>query len=151
MPHRVLVVLAFACATAHAQPARVQALDWMSGTWVHEADGARVTETWLGPANGLMVAANLSAGPGARKFFEFLRIADTAEGISYYASPAGRPPTEFKLKTLAERRVVFENPDKDFPRRILYWRDGERLRARIEGEVNGSAKSEEWSFAPAGR
>lgn len=131
-------------ALAWAQPpARVESLSWMTGTWVEEKGGVQVTESWVGPANGLMVAANLTAGPGGRTFFEHLRIADTADGFSYFASPGGRAPTEFKLKSLEGQRVVFENPDKDYPRRVLYWREGEALVARIEGD-NG--KSEQWRF-----
>ena len=143
----VVAMLMSVSTMAPAQsPARVASLDWMAGTWTHEDADARVTESWVGPANGLMVAANLSAWQSGRKFHEFLRIADTADGFSYYASPGGRPATEFKLKELGERRVVFENAAHDFPQRILYWREGEVLVARIEGTVNGKARQEEWRF-----
>jgi hypothetical protein len=32
---------------------------------------------------------------------------------------------------------------------ILCWRDGETLRARIEGTVKGKERSEEWRLTPA--
>lgn len=122
----------------------------MSGTWVHKAEAREtVSESWLGPGNGLMVAANLTTWPNGRKSFEFLRIADTTDGFSYYASPGGKVPVEFRLKESGNRRVVFENPAHDFPQRILYWRDGERLVARIEGTIKGKARSEEWRFSAA--
>jgi len=127
---------------------RVAALDWMTGTWIHEEPGEeRVAESWLGPGNGLMVAVNLTTWANGRKSFEFLRIADTAEGCSYFASPGGRAPVEFKLKEAGAQRVVFENAAHDFPQRILYWREGERLVARIEGTLRGQARSEEWKFS----
>ena len=142
-----VVALSLLAGPALAQsPPRVESLGWMAGTWVHERDGARVVESWVGPGNGMMVAANLSTWPGGRRFHEFLRIADTADAFSYYASPGGRAPEEFRLAELGERRVVFENPAKDFPRRILYWRDGDALVARIEGTRKGEPKSEEWRF-----
>ena len=136
-------------ALAFAQsPARVASLDWMSGTWVQKAEGrGTVSESWLGPGNGLMVAANLTTWPNGRKSFEFLRIAETAEGFSYFASPGGKSPVEFKMKETGERRVVFENAAHDFPQRVLYWRDGEHLVARIEGTIKGKARSEEWRFS----
>jgi hypothetical protein len=134
-----------ASSTVFAQ-ARVASLDWMTGTWVHTKDGEKVTESWVGPGNGVMVAANLSTWPNGKKFFEFLRIADTADGFSYFASPAGRPPVEFKMKEAAQQRVVFENTAHDYPQRILYWRDGDALMARIEGAAGGKTKSEEWRF-----
>jgi len=142
------LLLGPALAFAQAAPARVSALEWMSGTWVQKAEGREtVTESWVGPGNGLMVAVNLTTWPNGRKSFEFLRIAETAEGFSYFASPGGKPPVEFKLKETAERRVVFENAAHDFPQRVLYWRDGEILVARIEGAIKGKERSEEWRFS----
>jgi hypothetical protein len=36
-------------------------------------------------------------------------------------------------------RVVFANAENDFPSRIVYERDGDALKARIEGEIGGQA------------
>ena len=148
----VSLALFFLAASALAQaPAKVESLDWMAGGWVSESPRAKVAETWLGPGNGLMVAVNLSTFANGRKSFEFLRIAETPEGFSYFASPGGRPPVEFKLKELGEKRVVFENAAHDFPQRILYWREGEALVARIEGKVKGEEKGQQWKFTPSPR
>ena len=134
------------CAMAYAQPPRVSALEWLSGTWVQASGEEHVTEAWLGPGNGTMVAANLTVGARGRRSFEFLRIADTEEGFSYYASPGGRASVEFKLKEIADRRVVFENAAHDFPQRVLYWREGEELVARIEGTVGGRQRHRSWRY-----
>src|SRR5687768_12713276 len=104
-------------AAALAQVPRVAALDWLSGTWVQASGEERVTESWVCPGNGMMVAANLTVGDRGKRSFEFLRIAETADGFSYYASPGGRAPVEFRLKELGDRRVVFENAAHDFPQR----------------------------------
>ena len=141
-----LAALLFAPTLALAQ-ARVASLDWMSGTWERKSDRDTVTESWLGPGNGLMVAANLTTFANGRKSFEFLRIAETPEGFSYFASPGGKPAVDFKLKEAGERRVVFENPGHDFPQRILYWREGDQLVARIEGTIKGKDRGEEWRFS----
>ena len=145
---RPLAALALlAASTALAQtPPRVTSIDWLAGTWIQETAQEKVTESWLGPANGIMVAANLTARANGRRSFEFLRIAETPDGFSYYASPGGKAPVEFRLKDLSERRVVFENAAHDFPQRVLYWREGEQLVARIEGSLKGEQRSEEWRF-----
>jgi hypothetical protein len=143
----LLALLLLLPVATFAQAPQVSALDWMTGTWVAESERERVTETWLGPGNGLMVAANLTTRANNRKTFEFLRIAETPEGFSYFASPGGRAPVEFKLKESGDRRVVFENASHDFPQRILYWREGEVLIARIEGMVKGENRSVQWRFA----
>jgi hypothetical protein len=147
-PLTALALLAAHAALAQSPP-RVGSLEWMSGTWVQETPQEKVSESWLGPANGLMVAANLTARANGRKSFEFLRIAETPEGFSYYASPGGKAPVEFRLKDLSERRVVFENAAHDFPQRVIYWREGEALVARIEGTIGGKDRHEQWRFSRA--
>jgi hypothetical protein len=87
---------------------------------------------------------------GRTMAFEFLRIEERDGQIVYWSMPDGRSPaTPFGLKEVAGTRVVFENTAHDFPQRIIYWKDGSALRARIEGTVNGKAGSQEWSWAPA--
>ena len=79
-----------------------------------------------------------------------LRIEQQPDRIVYLSMPNGRSPaTPFPLKEVSGTRVVFENPAHDFPQRIIYWKDGADLRARIEGTMNGKAASEEWRWSPA--
>ena len=75
----------------------------MTGSWAHRAGEDTVQETWIGPAGGTMAGANLTAG--TRSDFEFMRIADTGDGVSFFASPRGRPAVEFPLKELAPRHM----------------------------------------------
>ncbi len=132
---------------AHAQD--VAALAFMAGHWSQAKDGAEVLEIWAGPQAELMVAVNLTQTRAGKGEFEFLRIARGEDGrITYFASPGGRSPaTPFPLKELAADRVVFENPERAFPRRIIYQRRGnDTLVARIEGSINGQERAQEWVF-----
>ena len=43
---------------------------------------------------------------------------------------------------------MFENAAHDFPQRVLYWREGEFLKARIEGTLKGKERAQEWRFSP---
>lgn len=65
----------------------------------------------------------------------------------YLASPKGRQPaTPFKMIEMAANKVVFENPEHDFPQRIIYEREGDTLTARIEGTQNGEPHHQQWSW-----
>lgn len=44
------------------------------------------------------------------------------------------------------QRAVFANPGNDFPHRIIYERQGDRLIARIEGANDDPQRSAEWTF-----
>lgn len=135
-----------------AQDARptVNDLAWMSGSWVGEVKGIRMEEHWTAPNGNTMVGIHRDVGKGRTLLFEFLRIVQQQDGqIVYLSMPGGRSPaTPFPLKEVSGTRVVFENPTHDFPQRIIYWKDGADLRARIEGTMNGKAGSEEWRWSP---
>ena len=150
----VLAAAALCSFTATAQsPNQIQQLSWMTGTWQQVKENDTVQESWLGPQGNTMVAVNLTQSARRGTSFEFLRIVEGPNGLSYMASPNGRSPaTEFKLKELGDKRVVFENAAHDFPQRVLYWRDADgSLKARIEGTVNGKERGMEWRFEPVVR
>ena len=91
-------------------------------------------EHWTAPKGNSMVGLHRDVGKGRTLLFEFLRIEQQGDQIVYLSMPNGRSPaTPFPLKELSGTRVVFENPAHDFPQRIIYWKDGNDLRARIEG------------------
>ncbi len=131
--------------SAHAQ--KIDQLAWMTGTWAQVKESETVRESWLGPQGKLLVAVNLTHSQRRGAAFEFLRIAETASGLSYYGSPQGKTPVEFKLKEMGEKKVTFENLGHDFPQRILYWMaaDG-AMHARIEGNIQGKDRAMEWRF-----
>ena len=120
---------------------RIEMLTWMAGSWA-DSD---TEEWWTTPKGGLMLGMNRSVQRG-KTGFEFLRIAETPEGITYFGSPGGRPPTPFRLRQLERQRVVFENLEHDFPQRIIYWTKGASLCARVEGTIQGKTEGEEWCW-----
>jgi hypothetical protein len=44
---------------------------------------------------------------------------------------------------------VFENPEHDFPQRVIYQRKGKTLVGRIEGATSGAESALEWKYALA--
>ena len=129
----------------HAQ--EIEKLSWMTGVWTQNRDGETVQESWLGPRGNMMAGVNLTTSPKHLTTFEFFRIVTTPSGISYLASPGGKPPVEFKQKELGDKRVVFENPAHDFPQRVMYWIEPDgAMKARIEGIFQGKTRGMEWRF-----
>jgi hypothetical protein len=119
---------------------------WMAGSWSSERDGVRMEEHWTRGDGSLMLGMHQDVTANGRMSFEFLRIERRDGTLVYLAMPHAKPETPFPLKSAAGDRVVFENPDHDYPRRIIYWRDGARLCARTEGTVKGKAESEQWCW-----
>ncbi len=127
-------------------PAKIADLNWLAGSWSGEIDGTITEEQWLVPRAGMMVGVNRTTFPNGKATFEFLRIAETDKGLTYFASPTGKPATPFLVKTIEKQKVVFENTSNDFPHRILYERVDDTLVASIEGEIKGKSKSMKWTW-----
>ena len=144
-----ILSLLLAPLTAQGTKPSITELAWLAGSWVGELKGIRMEEHWTAPSGNTMVGLHRDVGKGRTMLFEFLRIEQQGDQIVYLSMPNGRSPaTPFPLKEVSGTRVVFENPKHDFPQRIIYWKDGNDLRARIEGTMNGKAGSEEWRWAP---
>jgi hypothetical protein len=148
---RLMAALLFVPVTIGAQgaPPTIADLAWLAGSWVGETGGILMEEHWTAPDGNSMVGMHRDVGKGGTMLFEFLRIEQRGDQMTYWSMPNGRSPaTAFPLKELSGTRVVFENPAHDFPQRIIYWKDGSDLRARIEGTMKGKPASEEWRWAP---
>lgn len=124
-------------------------LGWMAGTWVQSSGESQTEEHWLAPQGNLMLGVSRTIR-GPRTSFEYLRIAPTDQGLVYFASPQGRPPTEFRLTSLKNKRVVFENAEHDFPQQISYWLDEKgELHARVEGVLRGEKRGHDFHWQRA--
>lgn len=130
---------------AHAQsaPAGIADLKWLAGCW--ESNNAEkkllISEQWMKPAGGMMIGAGRTVRDGKTVDFEFVRIVEEPDGIFYIAKPKSNPgETRFKLIKSSAAEAIFENPAHDFPQRVMYRRDGDRLAARIEGIQNGKTR-----------
>ncbi|HEX9932713.1 MAG TPA: DUF6265 family protein [Allosphingosinicella sp.] len=135
-------------AAAMLQPAAQPDLDWLGGYWLSCSDGREVSETWSTRRGGAMLGTNLTLAGDGSSSFEQMRIefsGGTGEA-HFTAQPAGQEPGRFRLVRHSSREAVFENPEHDFPQRIVYRRSGNRLTGRIEGSGGRSA---EWQFRAA--
>ena len=133
-----------------APQSALESLSWMAGSWKGTARGIEMEEHWTAPKGNTMIGLHRDVGKGRTMLFEFLRIEQQGDRIVYLSMPNGRSPaTPFPLKEVSGTRVVFENPAHDFPQRIIYWKDGNDLRARIEGTIKGKPAGEEWRWSPS--
>ena len=125
--------------------AKLEQLAWLAGAWTGTMGGSSIEERWSPIAGGAMLAISRTVSGQRMVAFEYLRIVERDGGLVYVAQPNGRSPTEFVLTLVEEKRVVFENPQHDFPQRIEYARQGEAgLRATISDLTGGRAQSFEF-------
>ena len=145
-----IAVVLTACATKPARDTSAGALEpvaFLTGEWAATTPEGDVREAWGPPRGDAMLGTSHTIAGGRTVFFEYVRIEARSTGLVYLASPLGRhPPTAFALVESDRDRVVFENPEHDFPQRVVYEKRGDRLDARIEGTENGAPRTATWSY-----
>lgn len=120
--------------TAYRADPALASLAWLAGSWATRDLGGMTLEVWDVPRGALMLGHGQSYDVAHTTFFEFLRIAASAEGIALHAQPGGGAPTVFRLKEQGGQGVTFHNPQHDFPQIISYAREGSLLRVHLEGD-----------------
>ncbi len=135
-------LLGLAAGTAAAADP-VAKLAWLQGCWT-ETEGAEPGsgEQWTAAAGGTVLGTSRTVKNGKTVAYEFIQIREIVPGkLAYIVQPSGRPETTFQLQRQTDSEFVFENLEHDFPQRIIYRREGDKvLRARIEGMSKGSLK-----------
>lgn len=124
----------------------ISELAWMSGGWRTSAGGkTQIEEHWMAPAGGSMIGMGRTVAGGRTVEFEYLRIEERGDQIYYVASPKGRcPGTDFKLTPLSGQEAIFENPEHDFPKRIMYRKNSD---GSLTATIDGGAGTKSMTFA----
>jgi hypothetical protein len=124
---------------------RISDLAWLSGCWgsTDEAKQVTLSEQWMKPDGGMMLGMGRTVESQKAVDWEFMRIEQRGADVYFLARPrSNKDETPFKAIRLTTFEVVFENPDHDFPQRVIYrlTKSGD-LAARIEGTKGGQTKA----------
>lgn len=129
---------------------------WMSGCWQWSEGERWGEECWTIPRAGQMLGSGRTGKGDKVHSFEFMRIAlDEPNGdepvirMAFVAAPGGGAGwTTFAWDSSDKPGVTFSNAAHDYPQRVRYWREGERLMAEVS--LADGTKSQRWSFARMG-
>ncbi len=114
----------------------VSDFNWLLGTWQREntKQGTTATEYWVSDAEG-MAGQGITLQGSDTVFVENLKIQKKEGDLFYVAEVAHNPaPTFFKIVTYGKNEFSCENPSHDFPKRIDYTLEGDRLTVVISGD-----------------
>ena len=125
-----------------AEAASLDQLAWLTGCWRADDGKRQITEHWMKPSGNNMLGMSHTVVNGKTREYEFIRIVQEENGdIFFVAQPSGQKEARFKLMNVSDREARFQNPDHDFPQRVIYRRDGDSLVGRIEGISNGKERA----------
>ena len=142
-------VLGLSRAPIHIEPSSpVDKLVWLGGCWQEVTSNGRIVEEqWMAPRGGQMIGMGRTVRGDSVLEFEHLRIFVRADHAIYHAEPSGQAPADFTAASVSDTAVTFENPQHDFPQRVIYRKRGaDSLLARIEGTVGGRSRGVDFPY-----
>lgn len=139
-------ILSFSCGN---KKVTLSDLTWLEGKWVGiTPEGTTFFEKWK------LLEGNLLDGEGGEIsgsdtiFSEKLKIEQRGEDIFYVPNvKENGGPIDFKFTGYKQDSVVFENPQHDFPQRVVYFRlPNNKLYACIDGLKAGKYLRIDFSY-----
>lgn len=126
----------------------LEPLAWWLGDWQVESGDTGV-EHWVAASGAIYGIALHDGGE-----FEVM-IVDDGEGtgkpdgvVRFFALPGGAVMVEFKQSAATRTGATFANPEHDAPKQIAYIRDGNAMRAELDGKLQVSFKRTASQRAP---
>lgn len=112
----------------------MEKLYWIVDNWISTDGDKKSFEHWEKLSDDLYVGGSETVKNGDTIFAEKLRIERTGSVINYVADVKHNPePVRFRLTEITDTSAVFENPEHDFPHKIIYLLEEGKLHASIEG------------------
>ncbi len=112
-------------------------LSWLNGKWerTNAKAGQSGYETWSAVSETKLTGQGVTLAGKETVFVEQLELSIKDNEIFYIVSVTGEPkPVYFKMTSIEKDSFVCENPEHDFPKKISYTRNGNKIKAIISGD-----------------
>lgn len=109
--------------------------NFLIGNWerLHEKEGKKTYEFWNKDLTGLGVTLKEKD----TLFKEILSITSINDTLTLKVEGVNATATLFKFTHQTDTSFVAENPTHDFPTKIKYWLENERLKAHVSNKEFG--------------
>lgn len=126
----------------------LDSLGWLAGCWEARTGTRVVSEQWMKPLGTTMLGMSRTVAGDRTVEYEYCRLERAEDGlIRFVALPSGQAGGSFTLVRSGPGLAVFENPEHDFPQRILYRLiRPDSLHARIEGVIQGKPRGVDFPY-----
>ena len=122
----------------------------LQGSWVYASEKGNVIEAWEWVNDSLLKGKGLMVKDADTTITEYLEIQYSGKDIYYVPVVTDQnegKPVFFRLTSVADDRYQFENPEHDFPTKIIYQLKGnDSLQVTISGPIKNEFREIEFKF-----
>lgn len=127
---------------------KLEEAKWLIGSWGNSTKEGDLTESWNQLNDSTLSGKTTFISGKDTLFTETIEIIQVNDSLLYNTKVSNQnegKKVSFKVSTLTESQIVFENPKHDFPQKITYIKiSSDSLVAKISGKKNGKESFEEY-------
>ncbi len=119
----LITILLFASCGKSKQVSKIVGKDWLLGKWENKSDEGNLLEIWRKVNDSLFIGESYFIKGKDTLHFENLQFKQKGEELFYIATVKGQnndKAVTFKHNIELAKQLVFENPQHDYPRKIVY-------------------------------
>lgn len=121
---------------------------WLEGKWLGTSEDMDFFEEWQPLKDNLLDGHGGGFSGADTLFSEKIQIEQRGDDLFYIANVQGSVgAVDFKFTGYKNDSIVFENPQHDFPQRVIYYRlPNDKLYACVDGKDEGVYSRIEFSY-----
>lgn len=123
---------------------------WLIGKWENKSDGGHLLETWNKTNDSIFNGESYFIKGNDTLHSEKIELKQKGDKLLYISSIKGQnndKPITFSHKIEFHKQLVFENPNSDYPRKIIYQRFSKaHLLIEISGMHQGKPSSTRYTL-----
>lgn len=119
----LIILLLFASCGKSKQVSKIVGKDWLLGKWENKSDEGNLLEIWRKVNDSLFIGESYFIKGKDTLHSENIQLKQQGENLLYIATVKGQnddKPITFKHNIEIAKQLVFENPQHDYPRKIVY-------------------------------
>jgi hypothetical protein len=119
----IVILLLFASCGKSKQVSKIVGKDWLLGKWENKSDEGNLLEIWKKVNDSLFIGESYFIKGKDTLHFENIQLKQQGEELFYTTTIRGQnndKPVTFKQNVEIITQLVFENPQHDYPRKIVY-------------------------------
>ncbi|NDP27951.1 MAG: hypothetical protein GZ087_11070 [Flavobacterium sp.] len=121
----LIVIISFASCQKSKEASKIMDTDWLLGKWENKSADGNLLETWKKVNDSLFVGESYFIKGSDTLHSEKIQLKQKGEGLFYVSTIHGQnndKPITFKHNIEIEKKLFFENPKNDYPKKIIYQR-----------------------------
>ena len=146
----LVLILTLASCQKSKEVSKIVGNDWLLGKWENKSDEGNLLEIWKKANDSLFIGESYFIKEKDTLHSEKIELKQKGENLFYISTIKGQnndKPITFKHNIEIEKQLVFENPNNDYPKKIIYSQiSKDRVIILISGIQQGKPSSTKYSL-----